>query len=247
MTDIFSDQNKSGDQNAPASSESQSASDLLAQLVGEGKKFKTVEDLARGKLEADSFIENLKSEQKELRDSYRELEERYNKAKTVEEVLKGKRDESGEGNQPQQISTEEILKLVDERFTKRTQAQAEAANAERANAAVLKHFNGDGAKAREFIRSESQRLGVDDAFLKDMSAKSPEAFLRLIGINQPRSNPGVAFDNQMNSEARTSEGVVRDAKYYSALRKQLGSKFYEPDIQQARLRDRKALGDRFFK
>ena len=34
----------------------------LAELVGEGKKFKTVDDLAKGKWNSDSMIETLKAE-----------------------------------------------------------------------------------------------------------------------------------------------------------------------------------------
>jgi len=51
--DVFSTQ--TGDQTSKTS---------LEELVGEGKKFKTVEDLAKGKLEADSFIAQLEGELK---------------------------------------------------------------------------------------------------------------------------------------------------------------------------------------
>jgi hypothetical protein len=40
----------------------------LEALVGEGKKFKTAEDLARGKLEADNFVKQLQTELATLRE-----------------------------------------------------------------------------------------------------------------------------------------------------------------------------------
>jgi hypothetical protein len=53
----------------------------LSELVGEGKKYKTEEDLAKAYLNADNFIETLKGEK-------RELESEVGKAKTIEDVLK---------------------------------------------------------------------------------------------------------------------------------------------------------------
>ena len=41
--------------------------DPLQELVGEGKKFKSIEDLAKSKVEADRFIDKLKSENDALR------------------------------------------------------------------------------------------------------------------------------------------------------------------------------------
>ena len=245
MTDVFSDP-KPEEQNSQ-SPEPQTAKDTLAQLVGEGKKFKTVEDLARGKLEADAFIETLKSEQMEMRQTLKEFEEQMQKMKTVGEVLSERKAQDQDGNQPNQITAEEIVKLVDERLTKQTTAQAAAANREKANAHILKYFNGDSAKAREHVAKEAERIGVDRETLGELSAKSPEAFLRLVGIGQPKANPGVAFDSAVNPDATEHTSQVRDAAYYSALRKKLGSRFYEQDIQQQRMRDRTALGDRFFK
>jgi hypothetical protein len=244
MTDVFSDP-KPEESKEPTQG-NQTTEDILSQLVGEGKKFKTVEDLARGKLEADRFISDLTEEQKELRNALKEYEEKLAKTETVKDLFGNKDSASSKDNQAEQMTTEDILKLVDERLTKRTAAQQEAANKERANAALLKHFGNDDAKARAFVKSEAERLGVGTDFLKDMSAKSPEAFLRLVGVNQPRANPGASFDNAVNPDASGGEGSMRNAAYYSELRKKLGHRFYEPDIQQQRLRDRKALGERFF-
>ena len=41
---------------------SENQTNVLETLVGDGKKFKTPEDLAKGKVEADAFIETLKNQ-----------------------------------------------------------------------------------------------------------------------------------------------------------------------------------------
>jgi hypothetical protein len=242
--DVFSDPNPDGTEGSP---EPQATQDILEKLVGEGKKFATVQDLAKGKVEADNFIEQLKTEQKELRDLLRDLENKVTKSKTVEEVLNEASGRESEGNQSPPISTEDIVKLVDERLTNRNKAQEADTNRVRANAALLKHFNNDSAKARDYVKSEAARLGMDTDTLKEISEKSPDAFLRLVGINnQARRDAPPNLNTAVNSDADGLDSTVRDAAYYSALRKKLGHKFYEPDIQQQRMRDVQSLGNRFY-
>jgi vacuolar-type H+-ATPase subunit I/STV1 len=245
MTDVFSDPQGSEAETQPES-QTEQPSDLLEKLVGEGKKFATVEDLARGKLEADQFIEKLKTEGKEMREVLKEMEEKVNKSETVRDILSESRGESSEDNQSPQYSTDEIVKLVDERLTQKTEAQRAKANRERANAALLKYFGNDDAKAREFVKSEAVRLGMDPKELGELSEKSPDAFLRIVGVNKPSKSAPPAFESQVNSEAELVGGQVRDAVYYSELRKKLGHRFFEPDIQQQRMRDAQQLGDRFY-
>src|SRR5574343_873745 len=59
-----------------------------SQLVGPGKKFKTYSDLEKGKLEADAFIERLKTEKAEL----------LAHAQAMEKMAKELQSGSGSGN-----------------------------------------------------------------------------------------------------------------------------------------------------
>lgn len=248
MTDIFSDpENKVEESTSPSNTQ---AADHLTNLVGEGKKFKTVDDLAKGKLEADRYIEQLTTEQKELRQAYSELESKLKAGQTVEEVLKKMQDSRGseDGNQPgNTIAPEDILKLVDERLSKRKSEETKYANQIEAQAAVLKHFNNNEQKAREFVQQEAKRLGMNPDELRDIGAQSPAAFTRLLGLSQPRAQ-GPNFQSEVNTESQDyGSGGTRNEVYYRELRQKLGHKFWEPNIQQQRMRDRQALGERYFK
>ena len=64
-----------------------STKDYLKELVGEGKKFKTVEDLAKGKAESDAFISSVTRENKELRDSYKKAIEEVNSRTRLEDLV----------------------------------------------------------------------------------------------------------------------------------------------------------------
>src|SRR6267154_5364704 len=59
----------------------------LTDLVGPDKKFKTVEDLARGKAEADTTIELFKKRQDELRDDYLKLREEANQQAKLQDLI----------------------------------------------------------------------------------------------------------------------------------------------------------------
>src|SRR5882762_5646887 len=61
--------------------------DYLADLVGPDKKFKTVNDLARGKAEADTTIELFKKRQDELRDDYLKLREEANQQAKLQDLI----------------------------------------------------------------------------------------------------------------------------------------------------------------
>src|SRR5882762_1576622 len=59
----------------------------LEQLVGEGKKFKTAEDLARGKAESDSFIEIMKARMDELRADHLRLREDHQASAQLKDLI----------------------------------------------------------------------------------------------------------------------------------------------------------------
>jgi hypothetical protein len=248
MTDIFSDPQKT--EEGSKSPQSTNAADHLSGLVGEGKKFKTVDDLARGKIEADNYIQQLTNEQKELRQAYAELESQLKAGQTVEDVLRKMQGSRGseDGNQPgSTIAPEDILKLVDDRLSKSRQDETRRANEAESQAAILKHFNNNEQKAREFVQQEARRLGMDPKALKEIGASSPAAFTRLLGLSQSRAT-GPNIQSEVNSDAQNDGyGGVRNEAYYRDLRTKLGPKFWEPNIQQQRMRDRQSLGERYYK
>lgn len=248
MTDIFSDPQKT--EEGSASPPPQNSADTLSGLVGEGKKFKTVDDLARGKVEADNYIQQLTTEQKELRQAYAELESKLKAGQTVEDVLRKMQESRGSevGNQPgSTIAPEDILKLVDDRLSKSRKDETRRANQAEAQAVILKHFNNNEQKAREFVQQEAARLGLDPTALREIGAESPAAFTRLLGLSQSRAL-GPNIQSEVNSDAQADGyGSVRNEAYYRDLRTKLGPRFWEPNIQQQRMRDRQSLGERYFK
>lgn len=150
-------------------------------LVGEGKKFKSVDDLAKGKAEADAYIERLKAEVAE-RD--RRLSEAVNAeaeiAKLREEMATA-RQEPKQGNQPVQPSQPEkdIEALVEESITRAEQRRSQAQNVKEANKLMIDQF-GDPVKAGAEVSKRATELGLSVDDLRGIAARSPSAFKRLV-------------------------------------------------------------------
>lgn len=228
--------------------------DLLTSLVGPDKKFKSTEALAKGKMESDQYIETLKGENAEMRKALDELQSKVNEGATVQSLMDQIRDlkaTSGETSNQEGLSEEELTTKISSILQDQQTEQVKRANYEKANATVLSKFSNDADKAREFLKTRSSELGVGLDTLRDLGRSSPRAFAELLGLEvkaSSASQPSVsslATQNTPASQAFSDE--VRDAAYYTKLRKELGSKFWDPQIQQQKMRDAKKLGDRFFK
>jgi len=235
--------------------ESTVATSPLADLVGDDKKFKTLDDLAKGKLESDQFIEQLKGELKTVREQMAELEEAASKKATVSDLVdavkKANKKVDEEGNQP--ISEEQLSKMVADIMDGRTEAQTRASNYQQANKAVLDKFNGDVEAARAYTAERAKQLGLTTDKLKALGEESPSAFKQLMEVKPSTGSQGVTALPEVNVErgANPQRATVIDGHhtkaYYDNLKKELGPSKYWNDtkIQGAYFKDAQALGDRF--
>lgn len=152
--------------------------EIMGELVGEGKKYKTVEDAVKALAYAQNHISTLESETATLR-------EKATKSATIEEVLatlnkqKSSDDEKVEGDDPSkktgddELDVEATVKRLLEQHTSASQA---AANHQQVVDAVQAKF---GSKAYDVWDAAEKELGVN---LEQMAQTSPAATLKLLGI-----------------------------------------------------------------
>lgn len=178
MADVFSD-------NADNSNQS-----VLEALVGEGKKFQDPEALARGKAEADKYIEQLKEDKARLES---ELATRS----TVEDMLKKVVPNPVSANQPQveqgKALSEDDLKARIVDVLSAAEKEKQVVSNVQTVANKLVELYGSEAKAQEVVKAKAKELNVSTKFLQDVAAHSPTAFFSTIGVNNPNTqvNPGV--------------------------------------------------------
>jgi hypothetical protein len=225
-------------------------------LVGDGKKFKTVDDLARGKAESDRVIAARERELAELR-------EELGKRSTVEELMERMKqsthqsaaDQTREGqppSEPQRLTDEDLEQRIAAISTKRDQERVVQSNVQEVTNRLLEVY-GTEDKANEVVNAKARELGVSTAFLQDVAAKSPKAFFAQLGLTEAARPSASAPRSDVRSEAldlNRSGPKPGTYAYYQALHKELGDGYYSPKVQNQLMRDAFAAAERgedFFK
>jgi len=236
---------------------------LSEQLVGEGKPFKDIEALAKGKTDADSFIEQLKNENAQMREAVATSEQESLKAATMSQVLEAVRTLSGSGggNDPapagdpsldgnqSALSEQDILNLVQRTLDKDTATRTEQENFDSVRDTFLRTFK-DGDKARLEYKATAESLKLTESQLDQYSRMNPELVVRAAGLKPAStSQPAPSYlANDKNSEATKNAGVdaPMNHKQWEELRGRKGNKWYfDSKVQQAYWKDVQALGDSF--
>ena len=230
--------------------------DPLTELVGDGKKFKTVQELAKGKLESDQFIDQLQGELKQVRDQMSQLEETASKKETVSDLIAAVKqaNKATEGGKDP-ITEENLKEMVDSIMDNRYEKQTRLTNYQQANQAVLDKFNGDVEAARTYIAERAKQLGLTADKLKALGEESPSAFRQLMEVASKTGSQSVTGIPEIHRErgqnpasAEVIDGHHTKA-YYDRLKKEMGRQQYwnNTKVQGQYYRDALALGDRFNK
>jgi len=227
----------------------------LDRLVAEkGDNWKDPEVLAKGKLESDNYIAELKRQNEELKAKaiegdtvsmlLSELEKRaLGETNTPNTPAESNYVSQGEGETTSQpITPDQIAELVAKTLSERETTSIAQKNESEVKDFLIKNY---GTEAIKVVHSKAAELGMSSADMDELAKKSPTAFYNLIGAKPPVSEPigqgsvnAQAFQNQTNSN-------VRDWQYYQKLRKENPRQYRSGAIQNQMMQDKKALGDRF--
>ena len=166
-------------------SQNKSAQEIFEELVGEGKKYSSVEDLAKAYFHADRHIHQLEREN----ESYRE---QVQKAATVDDILarlnpsseKPPIQETGDEthHQESKAQPDDVESLVQKALEAKLKERDGTANRQRVVESLKAKY---GDAAGRVFKERSQELGLD---LEELSARSPQAVLDLFGVQQQQSS-----------------------------------------------------------
>lgn len=200
------------------------------QLVGEGKKFKDLEMLAKGKLEADNHIAKLEAERAADRKRLEELEAIIN----VTGVKPS-------GNQPAPaqsaaVDPSQIAELVRKELQHASEEDRAKANVLEADRYLTEYFQ-DKQKATEFVTEKAKALGMPVSWLIDVAAKSPAALYNLLEVKhnaqqQPGKAPAKPVVNTDAPNFAPNGGPKEGSKeWFDAMRKSNPSRYWSPEVQ----------------
>lgn len=230
---------------------------IIDALVGEGKKFDSVEALAAGKLKADEHISTIEQENAALKEQLARTASEDDKAAQVKELLDavkaGATNEGSEGGQT--MSQEELEKIVQHAIQNDKSAETKAANRARGNALVLGKVEGNVEAARILVAERAQALGMSTQSLAELSETSPDAFATLIGVNDGTASSSGSLTQLPNNnrDALSPSGPALEIEgyktkaWFDAKRKEVGPSKYINDqfIQNELVRSMNYLRERF--
>ena len=251
MSDIFS--SATTESTTSETQQTQTKESFIDHLVGDGKKFRDIEALARGKLEADKHISEITKTLDELR---AELAKQDYAKSLLEQMSKGS--ETG-AEQPTPVTTSssntenttqsasDFEALVEKVITAKEKSKTASQNISVVGEEMQKQF---GDKTADYLKAKSLELNMSLDRLKEIAAESPTAFFQLIGVKKmgekASTSAGVTTQSTIRSENFNSNSQDRDFNFYQKMRKENRSLYYSPKIQNTMLQDRERLGDRFY-
>lgn len=236
--------------------------DYASELVGEGKRFKDLNSLAKGKLEADAFIERLKREAEEARQELRkrmDLEQIVNKIAESQATptrtnpstaeTPSSRETVGGHEDTTTLSPKVVSELVAKEISKAEEARTRSQNIN-ASKAKLKEQWGD--RYVEKLQSRARELGVTEEYLNGLAATQPSVLFAVLGVDKsaPPSTPNNLIPPRSTqattASTPTTTNGVRNKAYYDKIKKDNPSLYFTKEVQVAEMNDALKLGSKFF-
>ena len=220
--------------------------DWLSELVGDNKKFKSVNDLAKGKAEADRYVEMIIKQKDELANDYLKLKADYDARAKLEELL-DQRTPAKEEHTPSSPSPKEVDfdSLIEKKISERERQRQREENINKTKQ-MLKEQLGSNYSRKLQEKLNELDLSEDEAFA--MASRSPKALIRTLGLDsQPSLNN--MFQTPPTSQVRASEfrpkTEQRTWSWYQDLKAKDPRAWLDPKIQTQMYHDAQALGSAF--
>lgn len=225
--------------------------DYFQELVGEGKKFNTPQDLARGKYEADVYVRTLEKRLDSLRDDYLRLrEDNTSRAKLQDLVdqLNAKQISNSESPNANEVNREPVnLEDVESRIFSKIE-QRELKKVQDANLDIVKNKLKErfGSNYQSAIKEQTEALGLSPDDIVALAKKSPTAFFKTLGLDQQQTEQFTAPPrSNQRSDNFAPKVQKRTWSYYQNLKKTNPNAWLDPKTAVQMQDDYLALGDAF--
>lgn len=219
-------------------------------LVGEGKKYRDPDAVAKAVAEKDRFIEQLQAENATARQELRSranLEDVVNQLKATRtppssEIAPTPRQEPVVDTKP---PTEDFEATVKRLLEAEKSKDNTTRNIETAMNGLRERF---GADYKQTLKTIVDELGVTEQFVNGLAASSPTGFLKLVdSVKAPDDKRPVSPPASRINSVLPVTGGRRNKAYYDELRRSDVNKYLEPKVQQQYYKDAMEQGDSFYK
>ena len=223
----------------------------LEELVGEGKKFKDQETLARSKWESDSYIKILERRLDERANDYKSLKADYDSRASLQELIEQAKQQftSSEtppaiGEQKPAIDSQEIQSLVSKSILEHENTKRQTENY---NQVVSKLRERYGNNYQANLKSQMDALDLTESEINDMARNRPKVLFRTLGLDQEvqRENFQSPPRSDRRSDSFAPQVKERTWSYYQELKKANPNLYNDPQTNIQMQQDYIRLGDKF--
>lgn len=153
--------------------------DEAKELIGEGKKYASVEEALKALPHAQKHISTIEEENKRLREKAEGGQSAEEVLRTVQELLKAEKQAT-----PALAGMDEssVAAILDRKLAQKALEDTAKANVSAVTTALRAKF---GDKAEEMYKAKAAELGVSVSFLNDVAKASPKAALEMFSLKVP--------------------------------------------------------------
>ena len=223
----------------------------LNDLVGDDRKYKTPDELAKAYAHLEGHAKTVERENAEIRARLDAIEATKNNNNN--DQGKGREQAPPDDNPPTPPNNQAPPKSENVDFRAQIRDEVKALNeAERAAANIdaaarkMVEVYGDTAKANEAIRRRAGELGVSVEWLQDSASRSPSAFFATMGIQGGASSSTPASGHGANLD-RGNTSNSKGFEYYDKIRKDNPKLYYTAAMQREMMNEARRQGSDFYK
>ena len=178
-------------------------------LVGEGKKYATMEAALASVPHSQAHIARLEAEMAELRKSAAAAGAAGEAYAAVQELLKEMKATPSAPAGGTVLSETQVAAMLDRKLVERENQRSANENLKSVESALVSKF---GDKAPDWYKSRAEELGVGPETISSLAARSPKAALELLGVthhakDRPSpSTPGLSSE-RLGATPSSPEGI----------------------------------------
>lgn len=249
---VFSGENNQNPDDAKTKEEEGTPSYLDKLVEAKGEQWKDPELIAKGKLEADQYIDELKAQLEE----YKGLANKNAKVEELISKMEKKAAETTPATPPSNVEggtkdsetksdfgEDKIQSLVEKTLTERERQNTVKQNLDQVESHLNEMF---GTEAASNVDKKAKELGLTKERLEEIASESPSAFFALIGEKAPEFKP-LTQGSIRTESVNTQQSGRKDNAYYSKLRRENPRLFHSPATQEEMMQSRMKLGEAFYK
>lgn len=219
-------------------------------LVGEGKKFSSEEELAKGKWESDLYIKTLETKMDQLTADYTRLDADYKARASLEEMIDKiglpKTPASSDpppANQSQPtIDQSQLKNLISQSLQETREQEKQQTNFNMVKTKLIERYGND---YQSKLTEQMQELGLNATAVDNLAHTMPQVLIKTLGLGEQTTEPFRAPVRSQQNFAPTGE-KKRNESFYNEMRKDNPKLYYDPKTTVQRHNDALAQGEAFF-